>query len=637
MRARSRLLLPLAALVLTAAPALASQPGPQDLKALTIEELMRVDVTTAGRRPEPVGTTAAAISVITGDDIRRAGVTTIADALQLADGVHVARFNNGTWRITARGFNGDTPNKLLVMVDGLTVYSPLFAGVFWNTVDYPLEDVERIEVIRGPGGVLWGANAVNGVINIITRHSRDTLGGLVSVSSGNEHPAMVDARYGSTAGRATWRAYAKLAVRDQQVVASGLPSGDRIRGEQAGFRLDSSGGGAAWLLKGDVFHSRDHLPNRAPGEFSDASLQGRWSKTLLDASRIDLQSYYRREHRRVPDQLTHTIDTLDLDAQHSTALGIRHSIVWGAGARIDTDETGGSATLRFDPAGRRYHVVGVFAQDEIAVLPGRLFATAGVKYEHNAFSGGELQPNLRARLMMPRNQVLWGAVSRAVRRPTRLDDDAGVAGAGGVVIVRGTHEFQAEALRAFELGYRVQPSPVLSFDATLFHHAFDDLRSQDPGPGGTLPITIGNTLEGDATGVEVGLNVQPIAAWRTHVGYTRLDTDVRRQPGSRDLTGGLSEANDPDHVFNLRSSIDLPRRVEIDAMLRAVGELPNPRVPGYAELTLRVGWRATPAVDVWVVGQDLLHDAHPEAGPPSPTRVEFERAVRAGVTVRLGR
>jgi iron complex outermembrane receptor protein len=628
-----------ACLALTALlwPALAAarQSPPDDLKRLSIEELMRVDVTTAGRREQPIGATTAAMSVLTGDDIRRAGVTTIADALRLADGVHVARFNNGTWNVSARGFNGSTPNKLLVMVDGRTVYSPLFAGVFWNTLDYVLHDIDRIEVIRGPGTVLWGANAVNGVVNIITRHSRDTQGALVSVDAGNEDSSILQARYGGRSGVTTWRAYGKFAVRDAQRFASGLPSGDERRRGQAGFRLDSTVGESAWLLEGDAFHSRDELPDRAPGEFTHLALQTRWSRALSGASRVDVQSYYRREYRRIPAQLTHHVDVFDVDVQHATDWGTRHDIVWGGGLRVNRDETHGSPAIQFEPVDRTYGVQNLFVQDEIAVVPGHLFTTLGLKYERNAFSGGELQPNLRARLMMARNQVIWGGISRAVRRPTRLDDDLVVSAPTGVVLVRGTHEFDAEKLTATEAGYRVQPVPMLSVDVTAFWHHYDDLRSQDAPVAGLVPLTIGNTLEGASRGIELGFNVQPVRWWQTHVGYTWLATDIERDAGSRDASGGTSETNDPDYFFNIRSSLDLPRNVELDASLRRVAALPNPPLPAYTELTLRGGWHVTDGVELSIVGEDLLHGRHAESGPATPARVEVERSVRAGVTFRF--
>ena len=637
----TRLLLPLAlcmACLAVGAHANAegADPEPQDLKHLSIEELMQIDVTSPGRRVEAVGTAAAAVSVITADDIRRAGVTTLADALALADGVHVARFNNGSWSISARGFNGSTPNKLLVMVDGRTVYSPLFTGVFWNTVDYVLEDIDRIEVIRGPGAALWGANAVNGVVNIITRHSRDSRGAYVNVSAGSEDRAIAEIRYGGSGLGTTWRVYGKFGDRDSQQFSTGGASGDGRRRGQAGFRVDGgTPSGSNWMLLGNALHSRDELADRAPGEFTDMSLQGRWSIPTSVSSRVDIQSFYRREYRRVPRQLTHHIDVFDLDAQHGATLGTRHNAVWGAGVRANWDTTHGSPVLRFTPLSRTYSVFSVFGQDEFALVPQRAFLTAGLKYEHNAFSGGDLQPSVRARLMLPRGQVLWGAVSRAVRRPTRFDDDLEVLGPGGLLLVRGSDDFASEALIASEVGYRVRPAAAVSVEATAFVHRFNDLRSQEAPLVGPLPVTLGNTLEGQSHGIELGINIQPVTAWRTHVGYTWLDTSIERSAGSRDVSGGVNEMNDPNHLFGLRSSLDLPRNLEFDVVLRAVDALPAPVVPAYAEMTVRLGWRATARTDVWIVGHDLLHDQHPEFGTSVPRRVEFERGVRIGTTFRF--
>jgi iron complex outermembrane recepter protein len=613
----------------------ASTASAQDLKRLTIEELMQIDITSTARRAEPVGTTAAAVSVVTSDDIRRSGVTTIADALALADGVHVARFTNGSWAISARGFNGSSPNKLLVMVDGRTVYTPLFAGVFWNTLDYVLEDIDRIEVIRGPGATLWGGNAVNGVINIITRHSQDSRGAYLNMSAGNEDRTIVEARYGGGAA-ATWRVYGKLADRGEQRFSTGGPAGDARRRGQAGFRIDGGNRAATnWMLLGNAFHSRDEFPDRPDGEFTNLSLQGRWSAAASPTSRVTVQSYYRREYRRVPQQLTHHIDVADLDAQHAIAVGRRHNVVWGGGFRINQDKTHGSAVIRFTPAARTYEVANLFAQDDFAVIPRRVLLTGGIKYEHNAFSGGELQPNVRARVLLPREQVLWGAVARAVRRPTRFDDDLEVLGPGGLLLIRGSDDFEAESLIASEVGYRAQPYSGLSLDATYFVHNLDRLRSQEAPPGGGLPIVLGNTLEGQSHGIEVGLNLQPVARWRTHLSYTWMHSTIERAAGSRDVSGGVSEQNDPTYLFNVRTSVDLTRNIELDVFLRAVDALPDPPVPAYADMNLRLGWRATPRIDLWIVGHDLLHDSHPEFGTPIPRRVEFERGARAGATFRF--
>ena len=609
----------------------------QDLKKLSIEELMDVDVTLTARRPEPVRVATAAISVITGEDIRRAGVTTIADAIALADGVHVARFNNGTWAISSRGFNQNTANKLLVMVDGRTVYSPLFAGVFWNTLDYVLEDIDRIEVIRGPGATLWGLNAVNGVINVITRDARSTTGTLVGIESGNEDPAIAEARYGDRAGDLYWRVYGKFARRDDQKLAAGGSSADPVNRGQAGFRLDGGAAdGSRWMLRGDLFHSRVGFPDRADGEFTDANVHGRFWHVYSPSSQLQVGSYYRREYRRVPLQLTHHIDVFDLDLQHTWMAHPRHNLVWGAGFRVNNDKTHGSAVLRFDPSERTYPVASLFAQDEIALADDRVFVTAGLKVEHNAFSGANWQPNVRGRWMLGEEQMVWAAAARAARRPTRLDDDVVATLPTGIVVTRGSDDFESEELTSLEVGYRSGAlASMVSVDATAFSHDYDKLRSQESPVTAPVPIVIGNTLNGRSTGIEFGINVQPLGFWRSHVSYTYLDTEITRDAGSRDVGRGLSEANDPHHLFSLRTSVDLGEAVELDAFVRHVGALPNPVVPAYTEMNARIGWRPTTRVEFALVGQDVAHDRHPEFGPNTPSRLEFERSVRALITLRL--
>jgi iron complex outermembrane recepter protein len=611
------------------------QPGSQDLKQLSLEELMEIDVTLTARRPEPVGSAAAAISVITGEEIRRAGVTTIADAIALADGVHVARFNNGTWAISARGFNQNTSNKLLVMVDGVSVYSPLFAGVFWNTIDYVLEDIDRIEVVRGPGATLWGANAVNGVVNIVTRHAGDAQGTVLAVASGNEDPAIVAARHGGAHGNLYWRAYGKFAQRDDQKFASGASADDRVNRGQAGFRIDrGEAAGNRWMVKGDLFHARVSFADRPDGEFTDGNVQARVWHVFSTTSQLELGAHYRREYRRVPRQLTHHIDVIDTDVQHTWTRHRRHNVVVGGGLRLNTDKTHGSAVLHFDPAERTYPVASVFAQDEVTLADNRVFVTAGLKVEHNAFSGADWQPNLRARWMLPATQMVWAAAARAVRRPTRFDDDLVATTPTGLVLARGSDDFASEQLTSLELGYRTGAVGLVSLDATLFAHDYDDLRSQESPAASPVPIVIGNSLHGHSAGVELGINVQPIAAWRTHVSYTYINTDITRDPDSRDVGGGISEANDPSHLFSVRSSVDLGRAVQIDGFVRHVGALPNPAVPAFTEVNARIAWTIS-RIELALIGQDLAHARHPEFGPDTPTRLEFERTVRAMVTLRL--
>jgi iron complex outermembrane receptor protein len=616
-----------------AASAGAAQAAPQDLRRLSLEELMNVDVTLTARRPEPLSATPAAVTVVTGDEIRRSGVTTIADAIGLADGIHSARFNNGTWSITARGFNAVTANKMLVMVDGRTVYSPLFSGVFWNAIDYTLEDIDRIEVVRGPGATLWGANAVNGVINIVTRRAQETQGAYLQASSGNEDPAEANVRFGGTAGRNAYRVYGKYVVRDQQVLSTGDPAGDRRQRGQVGFRLDRGGGDATFMAKGDFFAASEDQPDRPSADFSVADVQLRWTRAVSPRSGLQIQSYLNHERRDVPLQLRHHLTTFDADVQQSFDVG-RHSFVWGGGFRFNQDSTHGTDVFGFDPAGRSYPVYNSFIQDDLAIVPAKVFVTPGVKIEHNAFSGFELQPGVRARVMLPRAQMLWGSLARAGRRPTRFEDDIVVGAPNGVVLIRGNDDFEPEELIAAEVGYRMQAG-WFSADATVFGHFYDRLRSQEAPPSGALPLTVGNTLNGTAHGVELAATVQPTTWWRVHASYTGQEVSITRDPGSRDVGGGTSESNDPPHLFALRSAFDLARQIELDIRLRSTASLPNPPVPGFTELAVRLGWKPIPALELALVGDDLLHASHPEFNPTARGFEEFERSIRLTAALRL--
>lgn len=607
----------------------------QDLKRLSLEELLKIEVTVVTRQPEAAGTAAAAVAVITRDDIRRSGVTTVADAIGLADGMHVARAHSSSWAITARGFNGSSPNKLLVMVDGRNAFSPLFTGVFWNTLDYVLEDIERIEVTRGPGATLWGANAVNGVINIITRHARDTRGTFVSVGSGNEDPGLVDVRYGAGSDTTSYRVYAKGAWRADQQWSTGGSADNSRRRAQVGLRVDSTRGSSQWLFKADAFHGRDQFPDRRDGEWTELNLQGRVIRDLSRTGRLEVQSFYRREYRNVERQLTHYLDTGDLELQYSAQPSERHAVVAGAGVRFNHDKTYGSPTLSFDPASRTYPLLTAFAQDEFAVRPGSVYVTAGLKVERNVFSGADWQPNLRARWMAPHRQVLWGSVARAVRRPTRVDDDVRVTSETGVLLIRGSDDFASEEMVGWELGYRARPLPSMTFDVTTFRNRYGNLRSQDAPAVGVLPITLANSLIGTGRGVETSATLQPGLGWRVQASYTWLDTDITRAEGSRDVGNGVSEANDPGYLVTLRAGVSLPRNVDADFWWRAVGALPDPAVPAYSELNARVGWRPNDRVELALVGQDLLHAQHPEFGTAVPRRVEFERSVRMLFSLRL--
>jgi iron complex outermembrane receptor protein len=613
------------------APAYANDLGSvqevDTLKRLSLEELMTIDVTTVSRRSERATEAAAAVSVIMGEDVRRSGASTLADSLRLADGLTVARFNAGTWAISARGFTTTTANKMLVQIDGRSVYTPLFSGVFWDAQDLFLPDLDRIEVIRGPAGTLWGANAINGVVNILNKPARDTQGLAIAVNTGSREYGSGGVRYGGRAGpNGHYRAYAKGFYFGSPRFADNTSAREPRRLAQAGVRLDwATQAGRQTTVQGDLYGERMGLADRRDAKVWGGNVLGRWSQRLGTRSRVELFGYVDHTSRMVPRQFEEERTTFDVELEHDVSRG-RHELVWGGGYRVSADRTEGSPVVFFEPDRRTITLSNVYVQDEFTLTPQRVFLTAGSKFEHTSFTGIEIQPSARARVRVGETQTFWGGVARAVRTPTRFDQDIRVP-VGDVVVIRGDPAFGSENVIAYEAGYRAQPSPRVSLDLAAFYNDYDHLRSQEAPVGGGVPIVLANELEGRGAGVELAGNVQPHANWLLHAGYTWLDIELRPRPGSRDRTGGVSEANDPAHQFTLRSYLDLRGRLEVDAFFRAMGAIATLDVPAYAELDLRVGWRLSPSLEVSVIGRDLLHDQHPEFGPPQPRRREYQREI----------
>lgn len=603
----------------------------QDLKRLSIEELAELDVTSVSRRVERLSQTAAAVSVVRQDDIRRSGATTLADAMRLADGLDVARFDGRTWAISARGFNITTANKLLVLMDGRTLYSPLFAGTFWDVQDALLADIERIEVIRGPGGTIWGANAVNGVVNIITKDAAATRGSAVFLATGTEINAIASARHGGRMGRTgSYRVYGKYRRRGANAFASGESANDPLQLGQGGFRLDSGDGGASrWSLQGDMYRGTEGLFDRDDTDVSGGNVLGRWIRRYSATSELQVQAYYDRVHRRVPLQFAETRQTFDLDTQHRLQPWSRHDIVIGGGFRVTSGRDIGSAGFFFEPESRTDTLFSLFVQDEIALAPARrVYLIVGSKFERTDFTRFEAQPTLRLRWSHAERQTVWGAVSRAVRLPTRFDTDLRLINpTTGAVTLSGNEDFEPEQVVAYEAGYRVRPNARIALDLAAFVNRYDDLRSQEfPSRLGPV-VLLGNTLNAETRGIEAAAIIQLLDGWRIHPSYTYLHKDLSHDPGSRDLRGGRDEGNDPAYFLSLRSYVDLAHGLALDALFRHVAERPLPNVPAYSELDLRLGWTARPGWEISLVGQNLLHDRHPEFGEPSPRRYEFERGV----------
>jgi|SRR5882724_70273 len=634
-------------LLLALAPAVGAQPGesvavdPSALKRLSLEELMQIDVTSVSKRSERLSTAAAAITVITADDIRRSGATSLPEVLRLATGLQVAQADGSTWAITARGFNLTTSNKLLVLIDGRSIYTPLFSGVFWDAQDTFLADVDRIEVIRGPGATLWGANAVNGVINILTKSARQTAGGLAVAGGGKAERATGGVRYGGgsaeEAGAAgpAYRVYGNYDYRDPLVFTQGKSARDPLRHGQGGFRLDWDRSAAdALTLQGDLYQGlagEAHLPDT---DLDGGNLVGRFTRQLAAGGDLRLQLYFDNTHRRIPGTFEEHRNTYDLDLQHHFLPTARQEVVWGIGYRVTEDQVGNSAALAFLPDHRTQSLLNVFAQDEITLLPDRVRLTLGSKFEHNDYTGFDFQPSLRLAYTPSPRQTLWGAVSRAVRTPTRIDTDVRFYLGGSFLLLSGNPQFQSEAVVAYELGWRLAPRPDLTLDVATYYNHYDHLRSQEL-TRGRLPIVFDNKLKAETAGAEVSVNYQMTSWWRWYAGFTYLHKSFGFEPGSTDATEGLAEGNDPRRQLTLRTSLDLPARTELDAWLRHVDSLPSPLVPAYTELDLRLGWQATRTVDLSLVGRNLLHAHHPEFGSPGPTRQEIPRSLYGRVAWRF--
>jgi iron complex outermembrane recepter protein len=612
-----------------------------DLTELSLEELLATKVTSVSRKREPRSHAADAIYVITHEEIVRSGVRTLADALRLAPGVQVARVDSNGWAIGVRGFASRLARSVLVLVDGRTVYNPLFAGTYWEVQDYPLEDVDRIEIIRGPGGTLWGANAFNGVINVITKSARETQGGYLEAGAGTEERAFGTVRYGGRLAEGAWyRGYASGFDRDALFNPSGREY-DAWRMGRSGFRTDwDVGTRDSVTVQGDVFAGSlgDRVPVtvyrppfrrvlREDGDVSGANLLGRWTRVLGRGSDLSLQVYYDNFDRDDPN-FSELRNTVDLDFQHRFPLLWRQEVVWGLGYRASADRTRGlPGNAGFRPANRTVQLFSGFLQDEVTLVEDLLRVTVGTKVEHNDLSGIEVQPSARVLWTPHVLHTFWAAVARAVRTPSRIEHDffaTGFAASDPPTFVRavGNRDFESEKVLDYQLGYRTRPLPRLFVDVVAFYNDFDDLLSVEPGsvftetrpgvPHFVLPFTFANGLHGESHGVEVAADTALTDWWRLNAAYSYVDVRLRADPDSLDTTQAAAAGNSPHSMVTLRSLMNLPGRFQLDLVGRYVDNLPALRIGSYVELDVRVARRFGRSVELAVVGQNLLHDHHRE-------------------------
>ena len=594
---------------------------------LSLEQLSNIVVSSVSRRDEPLSQAASSIYVITADDIRRSGAASIPEALRAAPNLAIAQVDANQYAISARGFNTTSANRMLVLIDGRTVYTPLFSGTFWDAQDVMLEDVERIEVISGPGATLWGANAVNGVINVITRSAAATQRGLLSAGAGSAQGGAA-MRYGGEAGGGHYRVYGKTMRREHSYMTTGAAFNDGGDVTQVGFRSDWGKPGDGFTLQGDFYEGGNATAPQGR-ELSGANLLARWSKNLGEGESFRVQAYYDRTSRNHPGVFKEDLDTFDLELQHSLRRLGRHRIQWGLGLRHHRDEVGNSAVLAFLPAQRSLNRNSLFVQDEIG-LTGELDLTLGAKFETNSYTGREFLPSARIGWRPAAGQLLWAAASRAVRAPSRLDRELFAPGSAPFAQLNGGPDFQSEVSRVYELGYRYQPAGAFSFSATAFYHQHESLRTvitAVPGP------MITNDADGHTRGLEAWANWRVRDWWRLSGGFTRLNQAISLRPGVTDASPG-SLGNDPSGWWKLRASFDLGSSHELDVMVRHYNSLPLPSVPAYTAVDARLGWRVSRDAELSVLLQNLTDRRHAEFGAAA-TRAEFPRSLYVNLRLAL--
>jgi iron complex outermembrane receptor protein len=601
--------------------------GEQDLSALSIEELAQLPVRSASKREEPLSGAPTALFVITDDDIRASAATSLPEALRIAPNLQVQQIDASQYAITARGFNGpETANKLLVLIDGRTIYTPLQSQVFWN-LHFPLiEDIDQVEVISGPGGTLYGPNAVNGVVSVVSRDAQDTIGTLVRAEAGAyERTAAI--RHGLPIGDAgAARVYANWHAREDLPDGVGFDGNDSFNGWQAGFRADFGADADRVTFQGDLFRNQ---AERVEGDGNKGhNLLARWSRTLTASSSFQLQAFYdefEREFILVKDSL----QTFDVEGQFNATAGA-HELVVGGGVRTTRDEFINDLNqFQLDPPSRRLWIFNAFAQDRISLGP-TLSLTAGLKLERSTFTGFQFLPNLRIAWQPDDRNLVWGAVSRAVRTPSRIDRQLSAP-----PILLPSTGFRSEKLIAFEGGYRGRPVSNTNLSVSVFFNLYDDLRTTELAPGGGLPIRFDNSLRGHSYGIEAWSDTQITPWWRLSLGASTIWKDFEVAPGRTDVSNRASLGDDPDFQLLARTRFDVTSRFNVAIDARLVDDIDtDPAIPAYAEAGARLEYRLTDDLDLYVAGRNLLRPDHAESNDANQAQ-RPQRSVFAGARVRF--
>ncbi len=633
---------------LLAMAALAQRPQP-DLTNLKIEDLMNVDVTSASKKEQKLSRVPAAIFVITQEDIHRSGATNIPDLLRMVPGLEVAQVTPSVWAISARGFNSQYSNKLLVLIDGRTVYTPLFSGVYWDAQDVPLDSIERIEVIRGPGATVWGTNAVNGVINIMTKTAKETRGGMATAEGGNLDHGSGMVRYGGGIGaHGTYRAFADGFAIGPFLTPEHQDAQDDWYRFHGGFRFDEDVSAKNSLtiegeaLRGNAGEIVTTIVSLQPpvnanvdlrDRFSGWSLLGRWNHVLSPDSETTLDAYFDRSNRG-DSTYGYGLNTFDVDFQHH-GIWRRQDFVWGLGYRVNADTSARDFRFSVNPQALTFQTFSSFVQDEIAVRPDQLYVSIGTKLEHNYFNGFNWQPSARITWTPESRDMFWAAVSGAQRTPSRgetgvRDNEAVYPGPDSLPVLIssfGNPAQKNERLIATEAGFRKAFTERLSFDSAIFFNHYQDLISGEPGATRLetdpppvhllMPFDIANLLHGESHGIEAFASMKLADRWTLSPGYTFLTMHLHRDPTGLDVnTGPATEGSIPNQQAQLRSNVNLPRHWEWTTSAYFVGRLAAPKIPSYTRLDINLVWHPSDRMSLGVVGQNLLRDLHQEyAGP----------------------
>ena len=628
----------------------------EELANLSLEELLATEITTLSRKAENLGGAPAAVFVISQSDIRRSGARSIPELLRIVPGMQVAQIDGNKWAVTARGANGRFANKLLVLMDGRTLYNPLLSGVFWDTQDTDLTSIERIEVIRGPGATMWGSNAVNGVVNIITKHAADTQGGNLTVSGGQGGVESA-LRFGAVGDQVAYRAFAKILDRDGNVNLAGDETGDEFDMFRVGGRVDWDRDNGAEITvsaeaysgeAGDYRISRSLIPpyeviNNTVTDISGGFALARWSRDLANESELEIRAYV-DTHTREGATYDEDLDTFDIDIQHRFRVGNNHDVMWGINYRRSDSDTAGTFEISLDPMNYTQDLISAFIQDDISLMDGKARLIVGSKFENNNLSDDdlEIEPSIRFATQVGERGTIWASASHAVRMPSRGERDGRVVSAvlppgqpefplpvPMVPTVIGNTDMRSEAVTALEVGYRVRTDDLL-FDIAVFRNDFDDLRSLGAGapiciPSGDIvllnpaclatathvetPLQIQNQSESETAGVEIAVSKQINDWWRVQGGYTSFD-QLSSGGGVQPELAVVEDS--PDHQLSLRSSMDIRQNFELDVWLRWVDELESQQIDSYTAMDLRIAWSPSPTLMIAAGGRNLLAGDHLE-------------------------